>query len=191
MRKCVFARHLVVGAILVVRLLHPADICLGQTKREASSNQEARLKKFLQDYSGEPDPTLEAQGPTRYSSALIDLKDDGMKEVVVYLTGRGWCGSGGCVMLILVPEGGSYKVITETTVTRLPIRILKTKSNGWHDLSVLVAGGGIQLGYEAILSFDGKTYPTNPTVPPAHPSEGKVQGQIVIPVAAEGKPLYQ
>ena len=163
----------------------------GQTRQEPHANQEERLKTFLQKYVGDPDPGFQGQAATRCSSIFVDLKDDGRKEAVVYLTGRGWCGSGGCVMLILAPEGKTYKVITKTTVTRLPVRVLKTKSNGWHDISVVVAGGGIPLGYEAILSFDGKTYPTNPTVPPARPSDGKAPGEIVIPAAAEGRPLYQ
>jgi hypothetical protein len=113
-----------------------------------------------------------------------------MKEVIVYLSGRGWCGSGGCVMLILAPEGETYRVVTKTTVTRLPIRVLTTKSNGWHDISVEVAGGGIQPGYEAELSFDGKSYPSNPTVTPAHRSNGKVQGRTVITETTKDQALY-
>ncbi len=41
----------------------------------------------------------------RFASALVDVMDDGTKEVIVYVRGRGRCGSGGCVMLILAPEG--------------------------------------------------------------------------------------
>ncbi|MGA2235940.1 MAG: hypothetical protein ABSG23_10750 [Terriglobales bacterium] len=149
------------------------------------------LTEFLQSYLGELYPPFEQQGETRYSSAFVDLKDDGTKEVIVYLSGRGWCGTGGCNMLILAPEGTSYRVVTKITITRLPIRVLTTKSNGWHDISVVVAGGGIQPGYEAELSFDGKTYPSNPSVPPAHPLNGKVRGKIVVPVTAKDKPLHQ
>jgi hypothetical protein len=94
-------------------------------------------------------------------------------------------------MLILAPEATSYRVVTKTTITRLPIRALTTKSNGWHDISVVVAGGGIQPGYEAVLSFDGETYPTNPSTPPARRMKGKVRGKIVLPVTSEDKPLYQ
>lgn len=94
-------------------------------------------------------------------------------------------------MLILDSDGASYKLVTQTTVTRLPVRILNSKSNGWHDLSVVVAGGGIQPGYEALLSFDGKTYPTNPTVPPARPLKDKVEGRTVLSSATKDEPLYQ
>jgi hypothetical protein len=93
-------------------------------------------------------------------------------------------------MLILASEGTSFKVVTETTITRPPIRVLATKSNGWHDISVLVAGGGIQPGYEAELSFDGKTYPSNPSVLPAHPLEKRVRGKIAMTATADSSPVY-
>ena len=68
--------------------------------------------------------------------------------------------------------------MTELTIVRRPIRVLETKSNGWHDIGVIVAGGGIQLGDEAILPFDGKSYPTNPTVLPAKEFHGKPIGKL-------------
>jgi hypothetical protein len=165
--------------------------CVAQTLREPISKETEPLKSFLQGYLGKPYEPFERERATRYSSALVDLKGDGTREVIVYVSGRGWCGSGGCIMLILALEGASYRVVTRTTITRLPIRILNTKSNGWHDISVVVAGGGIQPAYEAILPFDGKTYPSNPSVPPARRSPEKIQGETVIPVKAEEQPLYQ
>jgi hypothetical protein len=159
--------------------------------REPVPKQTESLKSFLQSCLGKPYTPFEREGATRYSSVFVDLKGDGTTEVIVYVSGRAWCGSGGCIMLILAPEGTSYRVVTRTTITRPPIRILNTKSNGWHDISVVVAGGGIQLGDEAILPFDGKTYPSNPSVPPARRSIEKIQGKIVIPVTAEEQPLYQ
>ncbi len=171
-------------AAALLAVLCSASFATAQSKPD-------RLTKFLQSYLGEPYPPFEKQGATRYSSAFVDLKDDGTKEVIVYVSGRAWCGTGGCNMLILAPENTSYRVVTKTTITRLPIRVLTTKSNGWHDISVVVAGGGVQPGYEAKLSFDGKTYPSNPSVPPAHPLDGEVRGKIVVPVTAKDRPLYQ
>jgi hypothetical protein len=190
MRKRALGLCCVAVAVLVGNLWSTAR-CFSQTQKEAIPNQAESLKSFLQNYLGKPNAAVEREGATRYSSALVDLKDDGTKEVIVYISGRAWCGSGGCVALILAPEGKSYRVVTETTVTRLPIRILSTMSNGWHDIGVVVAGGGIQPGYEAILSFDGKSYPSNPTVPPAHRSSGEIRGEIVLTVTAEEQTLYQ
>ncbi|MFZ3201855.1 MAG: hypothetical protein WA175_11985 [Candidatus Acidiferrales bacterium] len=69
---------------------------------------------------------------------------------------------------------------------RLPIRVLATKSNGWYDISVRVQGGGIQPGYEAKLSFDGKTYDNNPSVSPAERLTQKLAGKTVIPASLLG-----
>jgi len=90
-------------------------------------------------------------------------------------------------MLILAPAGSSYRVVTKTTVTRLPIRMLDTKSNGWHDISVV---GGRPL-YEAELSFDGTTYPTNPSVAPASRVRGTAKGRTVISENSKDSPLYE
>ncbi|HEY6388480.1 MAG TPA: hypothetical protein VIX91_22600 [Candidatus Acidoferrum sp.] len=49
---------------------------------------------------------------------------------------------------------------------------------------------GIQLGYEARLKFDGTTYPSNPTVPPAQKLPTNIKGMTVIPVDATRTPLY-
>jgi len=94
-------------------------------------------------------------------------------------------------MLILTGESQSYRLVTETTITRLPIRMLATKSNRWHDLGVVVAGGGIQPGYESRLSFDGKTYPSNPSVPTAQEIDGEAPGKTVIPNTVKGQLLYR
>jgi hypothetical protein len=110
--------------------------------------------------------------------------------VIVYLVGGAWCGTSGCLTLILVPKDSSYAVVAEMTAAQRPIRVLDTKSSGWRDLGVWVQGGGIQPGYEARLSFNGKEYPSNPTVPPAQPITAKVNGKVVVPRSGTGEPLY-
>jgi hypothetical protein len=158
-----------------------------QSQNQPSSSQEDSLKRFLQSYLRDSD----GDKTTRYFPVPVDLQDDGTQEIVVYLTGQMWCGSGGCRTLVLAPAGSSYSVVTRITITRPPIRVLNTKSNGWHDLGVWVQGGGIQPGYEAELPFDGKSYPSNPSIPPARRSTEKAAGKVLVPLAAEGAPLYQ
>ena len=158
--------------------------CPAQLQHRPSATQDSSLKKFLQNYEGS---SADEVSETRYSAAFVDLRENGAQQVIVYLTGN-WCGTGGCTMLILAPEGTSYKVVTKTTVTRLPIRMLATKSNGWHDISVVARTNGVEPLYDSILSFDGKTYPGSP---PARRLGGKVEGKIVIPVTADDIPLYQ
>lgn len=130
----------------------------------------------------------------RYSESFIDLNRDGKDEVIVYLMGRTICGSGGCNTLVLTPEGSSYRIVTNIRISRPPIRVLDSVSDGWRTLTVWVVGGGIVAGYEASLPFNGTTYPPNPSVDPASPLTMEASGETVIPASAHdinnGKPLY-
>ena len=137
--------------------------------------EEKSLKRFLQNY--ERNRTSADERTTRYAAAYVDLKDDGTQEVIVYLISRDWCGSGGCSCLILEPDGSSFRIITRMTITQLPIRVLSQKTNGWHDLAVGAGGGGILPGYESRLRFNGKKYPSNPSVPPAQRLQKAAEGK--------------
>lgn len=139
------------------------------------------LKKILR--------TLDDDRSARYLLAFRDLNGDGTPEAIVYLIGS-WCGSGGCSMFILTPKGSSWRIVTNIRITRPPIYVLSDKSKGWHSIGVWVQGGGIQPGYEAELRFNGKTYPTNPSMPPARRLEGKPMGDVVIPSVQDAKLLY-
>jgi len=159
-------------------------ICLAKaqgTSDEPLSTQQESLKRFLQ--------SLDKSKSTRYIVAFRDINDDGIPEAIVYLIGRNWCGSGGCNTLVLAREGTSWRTVATITITRPPIRVLPDTSNGWHSIGVWVQGGGIQLDYEVELRFDGKTYPKNPSVPPARRLK-KATGEIVIPSAENGTPLH-
>ncbi len=185
MRKGFLDFNLMMVAVVAAGFMLLADGCLAQPQSHPSSNQEASVRRFLQGYLR----NFRGDFKTEYFSVFVDLKDDGTRQAIVYFTDH--CGSGGCTMLILLPKGASYRVVTSITIARLPIRVLTTKTNGWHDIGVWVQGGGIQPGYEAKLSFNGKTYPRNPTMPPARQLTEKAAGEVVVPLDAEGKPLYQ
>lgn len=176
------------AAVAVAGFMSLVASSFAQPQHRPSATQDSSLKNFLQSYVGVS--PREVVKETRYSAAFVDLRDDGAQEAILYLFGDGWCGTGGCTTLILAPEGASYRVVTKTTVARLPIRVLTTKSNGWHDITVVARINGTAPTYEAILSFDGKTYPSNPSTPPARRLLKKVSGEVVISVATEGIPLY-
>lgn len=175
-------------AIFVATVGCLTAICLAQGRAEVHSVASNRLREFLRKYV---DKTAQnAAVGTYYTSADVDLNGDGKNEVIVYLTGNAWCGSGGCTVLILALTDSSFDVVGTTTVVRLPIRVSPKKSHGWDDIIVRVQGGGITHAYDAVLPFNGKTYPHNPTVPPAVPAKGAKQGRVVIPLGAKGVPLY-
>jgi hypothetical protein len=142
--------------------------CVAQTNQSAisSSKPDESLKKFLQRYL--KDQPLDEDQTTRYVYFFVDLKGDGKQEAIVYITGRSWCGSGGCPTLILAPAGPSYRIVSKILITRPPIRVLTSTSNGWHS----------------------KTYPLNPSVPPARRLTENTAGEIVVRPSEEGTLLY-
>ena len=118
-------------------------------------------------------------GPSTYKRAEADLDGDGQKEIFVYFTDADSCGSGGCMLLILSPIGGHYRVLLRSTITRLPIMLLATSTRGWRDVGVTVQGGGINPSYEARLRFNGLRYPSNPSMSPAIPMRHRA-GKVLI-----------
>lgn len=186
----VFIRSsLIAGLSLAAGLVLLAGAVCGQPQYQPSAMRESSLRGFLRDFLKASSSSRNDR--TRYSSAFVDLNDDGKPEAIVYLAGRTWCGTGGCTTLVLSSTKSSFKLVSKIAVTRPPIRVLDTKSKGWHDLSVRVQGGGVQADYEAKLSFDGETYPSNPSLPSCQRLVKKVAGQVVVHLAAEGTPLYQ
>ncbi|MEZ5681961.1 MAG: hypothetical protein R3E14_11800 [Erythrobacter sp.] len=125
----------------------------------APANADEDIKHFLlQEY---PDAS-----PMQYALARSDLNGDGADEAIVYLVSPYFCGTGGCNTLILTPAGPMWDKVGEISVSRTPITVMDTSSNGWKDITVAIAGGGGASG-NALLKFDGKAYPSNPTVAPA------------------------
>ena len=87
-----------------------------------------------------------------------DLNGDGNKEIFVGLSGPYFCGSGGCSVMLLTSKG---EAITYFSVTNYPLVIGNTKTNNRNDL-ILMSSGKYHL-----MKFNGKTYPSNPSMAPA------------------------
>ena len=104
-------------------------------------------------------------GPKDWRSAFADLNGDGAFEALVYLSGRTFCGTGGCDLLVLTPVDGRYRPVADMSVSRLPVRQLDSETQGWRDLGVTIGGGGGRSG-EAWMRFDGSSYPGNPSTQP-------------------------
>ena len=109
---------------------------------------------------------------------------------MIYVSGQRWCGSGGCTLLIVESQGSGFKVIGRTSVVQLPIRLLNNTRQGHSNIGVRVQGGGIQSGYEAILSFDGERYPGNPSLAPARRLTGKAVGKTLLSTLQNSILLY-
>jgi hypothetical protein len=127
-------------------------------------------------------------GALTYAQASVDLNGDGSDEVLAYVIGPMVCGSGGCNLYVLAREGAGWRVVTRTSVTQTPVGVLTTSTNGWRDLAVSIGGGGVEAGWVR-LTYDGRTYPTNPTVPPATPLDGQPDVTTLIASEPDARPL--
>ncbi len=86
-----------------------------------------------------------------------DLNSDGQKEIFTGLTGSYFCGTGGCTFYILDAKGVT---VSKFTVSDYPIVIDNNITKGWKDLFIQTGGK-----YH-IVKFDGKKYPSNPSLQP-------------------------
>lgn len=129
---------------------------------------EASVIDYLHQSLGED---LKAEG-TRVYIGFADLSGDGKDEAVAYVEGPYWCGSGGCNAHILTPDGDSWKEVGNTTVSRLPIGKLDSKTNGWNDVGVSFSSAA-EAGIGQ-MKFNGEAYPRNPTSAPLAEDIGTV-----------------
>jgi hypothetical protein len=75
------------------------------------------------------------------------------------------------------------------SVTNPPIRVLESRTRGWNDIIVFVAGGGSR-GSMALLAFNGRSYPDNPTVAPARRVRTSAHSRVLIRANDLGQPLF-
>lgn len=174
-------------ATIIVALTAPYNSALAQQSKKPivvrrvmpSSVRDASLEAAIASviYGGR---AVEESDEVRYHYNRVDLNGDKKPEVLVFVFGRGMCGTGGCGALIFRTRGRRYELLAEIGPARNPVIVSRHKRNGWNDLVMFVAGGGILPGYYAVLRSDGKTYPENPTVEPAQPLKGRVKGTAYL-----------
>ena len=104
------------------------------------------------------------------------------RVTLVLMADPGWCGSGGCTLFILVPAGDGLAELSSATLVHPPVLVLDTRTNGMPDISVRVRsdsypGDGAKF---VALPFDGRTYASNPTMPPAYLLPRLPDGEIAI-----------
>ncbi len=149
------------AASSVVEDPDPADTIPGeQYLMDASSKQTAELVKLtLQtDFKADIENGIIDSLSRKFVLFEYDLNEDGQKEIFVGLFGSYFCGSGGCTMYLLDSKG---KKITVFTVAGNPVVIDNNSTNGWKDLFIY-SGNKYR-----IVKFDGKKYPSNPSILPA------------------------
>jgi heat shock protein HslJ len=126
-------------------------------------------------------------GKARYVYSRIDLNGDGRDEVLAFLMGSIFCGTGGCNLLLFTPGPDGYRLVNDFPISRAPVIVAAQKSNGWSDLWRLESGGGAPSSYVR-HSFDGRSYVERERVPADNPPAGRrcLAGE---PSYASGIPL--
>lgn len=150
-------------------------IDFSRVEHQSSQNQRNEaLEKVIVDYL---DYHQDQDGKLVYYYNNIDLNGDNIEELFVYLLGQSVTGSGGSTALIVDKE--SNKVISDFSLVQNPIIISKEKTNGWNDIIMQVSGGGSKLSYVK-MKFNGKEYPSNPSIEPLLEDKSVIEGIAII-----------
>jgi hypothetical protein len=159
------------------------------TPAAAQPAREQAFRAFLQNQFRQDQASL---GDARYALAWFDLNGDRLPEAVVYMMSSHTCGTGGCMVYVYHGTGHSWRRVAHMTVSQTPIRVLATRTRGWLDIGIRqreLAGRSFR-HYEARLRFNGRTYPLNPSMPPAERLTRRVTGRVLIMDGDPGRPLF-
>jgi hypothetical protein len=141
---------------------------------EGRASDVAALQRYIRSLPPAADP-----GDDAYQVGWVDLNRDGRLDAVVRWTGQPYCGSGGCNLTILERTRSGFRPRGSATITRLPIKVLRTSHSGWRDLSTWMEGGGIRPGCTALMDFSGARYRRHNCWPPEEPGI-KADGRVII-----------
>lgn len=137
----------------------PAPVDSGSAPVAAPDPKIALVATSLQTiFKSDLDKNLIDSLSRQFVYAAQDLNGDGQAELFVGTKGPYFCGSGGCTILLLDPQGA---LINRFTVAGYPVIIDSAKTKGWSNL---IIHSGKQ---DRLLKFDGKKYPANPSTQPA------------------------
>jgi uncharacterized protein YecT (DUF1311 family) len=185
MREALLKRAQTALRVLVVPCIFPPSQVSPALAADPPSAPVRGLKEFLLKKLHTPG---EEDWKTWYSAAPVALHD--MSEnVLAYVTGDAYCGSGGCTALLLERDGPSFRIVNRFLIARLPVRVLASTSNGWHDISVGVGGGGMS-HHRVILKYNGKKYPGNPSMAPVASAAAET-GSQELPLVMRGDVLFE
>ncbi len=130
---------------------------------EGTDNHMQETEQLLQQklqsmYKADLDKQLIDSASRNFIFYEQDLNGDQKPEIFVGMMGSYFCGSGGCNVLLFNADG---TLNTRFTVTRTPIIVSASKTHEWNDLLLYSSGKN------RLVKYNGKAYPSNPSVQPA------------------------
>jgi hypothetical protein len=143
------------------------------TKVKEKHGQKSDLKQALLAYLAKRGDDPKNAYP--HQTAPIDLNGDGRQDALVLLENPYFCGTGGCTMLVFKGTKSGFEFVSRSSLIRSPVLVSKTKTHGWQDLLVEVAGGGAA-PKKVALKFTGSKYPLNPSTQPVLRKDQKLKG---------------
>ncbi|MBX7434457.1 hypothetical protein JDV09_20480 [Mycobacterium sp. Y57] len=99
--------------------------------------------------------TASAGGEARYAAVRADLNGDGRDEVLTYLMGPYFCGTGGCTLLVFDQGMDGYSLLADMATTRPPV-IVAPSAEGYADVWTMQSGGGAPAEYVQHVFTDGR-----------------------------------
>ncbi|MGF1498896.1 MAG: hypothetical protein ACFB8W_19020 [Elainellaceae cyanobacterium] len=144
---------------------------------DAQTTPDPALEQAILDYLS-PELACGLETQVRYLHNEVDLNGDGLQEAIAYLIGPQTCGTGGCTTLVYEPTEAGYELVSYLTLVNYPIVVSDETTQGWHDLVLMVEGGGATPGYRR-LKYDGTAYPSNPSTQPSV-ADGEVSGKAFV-----------
>jgi len=110
----------------------------------------AKLRKY--------DPSLQYD---HFVSTRVDLNDDECSDAIVMMTPKSkYCGSRGCVMIVMLCEEGELKPIAKTTHVNPIVSTSRNKTLGLKNIDVVVRPKFDQ-PHQVTLRYNGKNYPNS------------------------------
>jgi heat shock protein HslJ len=155
---------------LYLSLMADGGIYVWEPHNEATSQLKADKRLETAILSVSPDYLKQIENydsgirKARYVYERVDLNGDGHDEVLVYLMGPFFCGTGGCNLLLFTDTKNGYSLINEFSTTRIPVIVSAKKSNGWNNLIWLKSGGGYPSSYVSHI-YNGKRYMKSKSMP--------------------------
>ncbi|PID61346.1 MAG: hypothetical protein CSB44_07430 [Gammaproteobacteria bacterium] len=100
----------------------------------------------------------------QYDYKRVNLNNDSWPDAVALMHfDSGYCGNGGCTLMVLTadPEAdGTLRFTSDTTLVKLPVVLSDNRTNGFHDIVVQTSGGGYP-ARKVTLVYDGSGYTAN------------------------------
>lgn len=131
----------------------PAPAPVEAAATQADAALEDAIRATFPDYRA---ASVDGLPTARYLASRRDLNGDGSEEVIVYLMGPFFCGTGGCSLLVFTRGENGYTEIANAGTARPPVSLAKGGMNGYADIWYEQSGGGGPTEYVQLAFQDGR-----------------------------------